>query len=705
MPFKVETTVAGRTLSIETGRLAKQADGAVLVRYGDSVVLTAAVSEKQAKPGQGFFPLTVEYRERTYAAGKIPGGFFKREGRPSEAEILAARLIDRPIRPLFPEGFACETQVYCIVISSDSENDPDLLGMIGASASLMVSDIPWNGPVSAVRVGRIGDRFIVNPTLPELEETDLDIVVAVRGNDVVMLEGGCSQVPEQVVIEAIELARAEGMRINALQTELAKQVGRAKRAFTPASVPDGLYEAVQAVALPEFDGVYGHGRKEMWGEAVDRALARAADLAAGYGFDPADAAWGSLLDGIMEKIEKAYVRRRLAVDKVRFDGRAPDQIRDIDCEVGIIPRAHGSAVFTRGQTQALVAATLGGDSDEQRIDAITGEYTKRFMLHYNFPSFSVGEVKPIRGPGRREIGHGHLAERSIQAVMPDEEAFPYTVRVVSDILESNGSSSMATVCGGTLCLMDAGVPIKAPVAGIALGLAKHGDDYVVLTDIAGVEDHLGEMDFKIAGSRNGVTAVQMDLKIEGISTAMLTEAFEKARIGREHILNVMLGTIPEHRDDLSPFAPRVSTTRINPDKIGKLIGPGGKMIRSIQEEAGVKIDICDDGTVRILSTDSDAAAKALKMVEDIVGVPQVGKIYEGTVSTVAKFGAFVEIMPGTDGLVHVSEISKERVNEVSDVLKKGDRVRVKVLEIRDDGKINLSMKRVEEDGAEGSGRS
>ncbi|HOD20354.1 MAG TPA: polyribonucleotide nucleotidyltransferase [Candidatus Fermentibacter daniensis] len=705
MPFKVETTVAGRTLSIETGRLAKQADGAALVRYGDSVVLTAAVSEKQAKPGQGFFPLTVDYRERTYAAGKIPGGFFKREGKPSEAEVLAARLIDRPIRPLFPEGYACETQVYCIVISSDSENDPDLLGMLGASASLMVSDIPWNGPVSAVRVGRIGDRFIVNPTIPELAQTDLDIVVAVRGNDVVMLEGGCSQVPEKVVIEAIELARTEGMRLNALQTELAKQVGRAKREFTPVSVPDGLYEAVEAVALPEFDGVYGHGRKEMWGEAEDRARAGAAGLAAEYGFDSDDAAWVSLLDGILEKIEKAYVRKRLAVDKVRFDGRAPDQIRNIECEVGIIPRAHGSAVFTRGQTQALVAATLGGDSDEQRIDAITGEYTKRFMLHYNFPSFSVGEVKPIRGPGRREIGHGHLAERSIQGVMPDEESFPYTVRVVSDILESNGSSSMATVCGGTLCLMDAGVPIKAPVAGVALGLAKHGNDYTVLTDIAGVEDHLGEMDFKIAGTMNGVTAVQMDLKIEGISTAMLTEAFEKARIGREHILKIMLGTIPTHRDELSPYAPRVSTVRINPDKIGKLIGPGGKMIRSIQEEAGVKIDICDDGTVRVLSTDSDAAAKALKMVDDIVGVPQVGKIYEGTVSTVAKFGAFVEIMPGTDGLVHVSEISRERVNEVSDVLKKGDRVRVKVLEIRDDGKINLSMKRVDEDGAGDSGRS
>ncbi len=705
MPFKVETMVAGRELSIETGHLAKQADGAVLVRYGDSVVLTAAVSDLEARPGQDFLPLTVEYRERTYAAGKIPGGFFKREGRPSEAEILAARLIDRPIRPLFPEGYGCETQVYCMVISSDSENDPDLLGMIGASASLMLSDIPWKGPVSAVRIGRIGDRFVVNPTLAELEETNLDIVVAVRGTDVVMLEGGCSQVPESVVLEAIEIARAEAMRINELQLEIVRQAGREKRTHTPIAIPEGLVQAVEAVSVPEFDGVYGHGRKEMWGQAVDRAKARADEIAERFGFQPADDAWMHVRDNVMEKIEKAYVRRKLAVEKIRFDGRSPDQIRNIECEIGLVPRAHGSAVFTRGETQALVAATLGGDSDEQRIDAITGEYTKRFMLHYNFPSFSVGEVKPIRGPGRREIGHGHLAERGIQAVMPDEEAFPYTVRVVSDILESNGSSSMATVCGGTLCLMDAGVPIKAPVAGIALGLAKHGDDYVVLTDIAGVEDHLGEMDFKIAGTRNGVTAVQMDLKIEGISTAMLAEAFEKAKLGREHILGIMQAAIAEPRAELSPYAPRVSTTRINPDKIGKLIGPGGKMIRSIQEEAGVKIDICDDGTVRILSTDSTAAAKAMKMVEDIVGVPQVGKIYEGTVSTVAKFGAFVEIMPGTDGLVHVSEISNERVNEVSDVLKRGDRVRVKVLEIRDDGKINLTMKRVDEDASGESGRS
>ncbi len=695
--------VAGRKLQIETGRLAKQADGAVLVRYGDTVVLTAAVSEKVAKPDMGFFPLTVEYRERTYAAGRIPGGFFKREGRPSEAEILAARLIDRPIRPLFPEGYGCETQVYCIVISSDSENDPDLLGLIGASASLMISDIPWNGPVSAVRVGRIGDRFIINPTLTELEETDLDIVAAVRGTDVVMLEGGCSQVPESVVLEAIEIARNEGMRINALQMELVAQAGKQKREFAPAPIPDGLQEAVTAVAFPEFDNVYGRGRKEMWGQAVDRAMEHTDALAEKFGFAPGDAPWKSLVKKVMEKAEKAYVRRKLAVEKIRFDGREPGQVRNIECEIGLIPRAHGSAIFTRGETQAMVAATLGGNSDEQRIDAITGEYTKRFMLHYNFPSFSVGEVKPIRGPGRREIGHGHLAERGIQAVMPDEESFPYTVRVVSDILESNGSSSMATVCGGTLCLMDAGVPIKAPVAGIALGLAKHGDDYAILTDIAGVEDHLGEMDFKIAGTKNGVTAVQMDLKIEGISNAILAEAFEKARLGREHILGIMLSTITEPRAELSPFAPRMISTRINPDKIGKLIGPGGKMIRSIQDEAGVKIDICDDGTVRILSTDATAAAKALKMVEDIVGMPQVGKVYEGIVSTVAKFGAFVEIMPGTDGLVHISEISKERVNEVSDILKKGDRVRVKVLEIRDDGKINLTMKRADEDDAEGAG--
>lgn len=698
MHHRMEMELAGRRLEIETGRFAKQAHGAVLVRYGDTVVLTAVVADRNASRDMGFFPLTVEYRERSYAAGKIPGGFFKREGRPSENEVLSARLIDRPIRPLFPEGFHSETQVYCLVVSSDQENDPDILGLIGSSTALMLSDIPWDGPVSAVRMGHVDGALVVNPSLEQKQRSLLDLVVAVRGDDVVMLEGGCSQLPESLVLEAIGIARAEAGRINDLQRSLAAAAGAPKREVSPAAVPDGLDEAVEAVGREEFDKVYGHGRKEMWGQAVEAAMARVLPMAERFGMAPDSPEWLGMAADSMERAEKSYVRRRLAVEKVRFDGRAPDQVRGIDCVVGLLPRAHGSAVFTRGETQALVAATLGGDSDEQRIDAITGEYTKSFMLHYNFPSFSVGEVKPIRTPGRREIGHGHLAEMAIQAVLPDAESFPYTIRVVSDILESNGSSSMATVCGGTLSLMDAGVPLKAPVAGVALGLAKHGDDYVILTDIAGVEDHLGEMDLKIAGSAQGVTAVQMDLKIEGISTGILAEAFERARRGRLGILDIMAQTLSGPRAELSPHAPRMLTTKINTDKIGKLIGPGGKMIRSIQEEAGVKIDICDDGTVRILSSDAEAAAKALRMVEGVVGVPQVDRIYEGTVTTVAKFGAFVEIMPGTDGLVHISEISDERVREVGDVLRKGDRVKVRVLDIRDDGKISLTMRGLDDDG-------
>jgi polyribonucleotide nucleotidyltransferase len=696
MSTVVQKDVAGRTLSIETGRMARQAHGAVLVRYGDSAVLVAAVSEDSGSAIPSFFPLTVEYRERSYAAGKIPGGFFKREGRPSEVEVLAARLIDRPLRPLFPDGYMNETQVHVMVVSSDSENNPDLLGLIGASASLLISDIPWSGPVSAVRIGRIDGALVVNPTFEQLEKSQMNLIVAVRGEDVVMLEGSCGELPESAVVEAIELARAEAARINELQMDLARQTGKAKKAFTSAALPEGLLEAVAKSAEPFFSSAYGKSSKEMWHDAVESAKDKATEeLAASFGFEPAEDKWKLLVIIAIDKVEKTFVRRKLAHDHVRCDGRAIDQIRPIWCEVGVLPRAHGSALFTRGETQALVAAALGGDSDEQRVDPLTGEYTKSFMLHYNFPSFSVGEVKPIRGPGRREIGHGHLAEMAMQAVIPGEE-FPYTIRLVSDILESNGSSSMATVCGSTLCLMDAGVPIKAPVAGVALGLVKDGPDYVVLTDIAGVEDHLGDMDLKIAGTGTGVTAVQMDLKVEGISTAILTEAFERSRQGRLHVLSAMSGTIAKPRAELSPYAPRVITTRINTDKIGKLIGPGGKMIRSITEETGVKIDIADDGTVSILSTDAGAAEKALRIIEGIVGTAKVGKVYEGTVTTVAKFGAFVEILPGTDGLVHISEISRERVREVSDVLKKGDRVRVKVIEVREDGKINLTMKDVEE---------
>ncbi len=694
---KVELLLAGRRLVLETGHMAKQAHGSVLVRYGDTEILVAVVSDMRPSPWQGFLPLTVEYRERSYAAGKIPGGFFKREGRPSESEVLAARLIDRPLRPLFPDGYASETQVHCMIVSSDSENNPDLLGLIGASTALMLSDIPWNGPVSAVRIGRVDGALVVNPPMNTIDESELDLVVAVRGGDVVMLEGCSRELPENVVIEAIELARTEAARIGELQMELVRLAGKTKRLVPGPDIPGGLAEAIAEVAGPVFDAAYGHSSKGMWHDTVEGVREKTlVDLAARFGFEPGNDRWNLMNDIVLDRVEKAYVRRRLAREHVRCDGRAIDQIRPIECEVSVLPRAHGSALFTRGETQALVAATLGGDSDEQKIDALIGEYTKSFMLHYNFPSYSVGEVKPIRGPGRREIGHGHLAEMALQAVIPSSEKFPYTIRVVSDILESNGSSSMATVCGGALCLMDAGVPIKAPVAGVALGLVKDGDDYVVLTDIAGVEDHLGDMDLKIAGTAQGVTAVQMDLKVQGISTAILTEAFDRSRLGRLHVLSEMTSALSEPRAELSPYAPRVITTKINTDKIGKLIGPGGKTIRGITEETGVKIDIADDGTVSILSSDSAAAERALKIVESIVGVPQVGRIYEGTVSTVAKFGAFVEIMPGTDGLVHISEISDKRIREVSDVLKKGDRVKVRVLEIRDDGKINLTMRDLED---------
>lgn len=696
----VELEIAGRKLSLETGRMAKQADGAVLVTYGDSSVLVATVSDKEAKKNLGFFPLTIEYRERTYAAGKIPGGFFKREGRPSEKEILTARLIDRPLRPLFPEGYKCETQVFCLIVSSDGENDPDLLGLIGASAALMISDIPWDGPVSCVRIGRIDNTLIVNPTVKQLESSDLDLVVAVRGNDVVMLEGGAGELQESVILEAISLAKDEATAINSLQDSLRELAGKQKREFVPEQKMEGLSEAIDALIIPVIDGIYGKAGKEDISIAMENMKEQAiVDLAGKYEQEPGDPGWISKVSEAIYESKKKEIRKRLAVGKQRIDGRAVDEIRKIVCEVGVLPRAHGSALFTRGETQALAATTLGGERDEQRIDALTGEYTKNFMLHYNFPSFSVGEVRPARGPGRREIGHGALAERAIEAVMPGDD-FNYTVRVVADILESNGSSSMATVCGGCLCLMDAGVPIKRPVGGVALGLIKQDDDYVILTDIAGVEDHLGDMDFKVAGSEEGITAIQMDLKVEGISLEILSKAFQDSRKARLHILDKMKETLPESRQELSPLAPRCITVRIPKDKIGKLIGPGGKMIRSIQDETGVEIGIQDDGKVTILSTDADAAAKAVKLVEGIAGEVKVDKLYKGIVRKVLQFGAFVEIMPGTDGLVHISEISHERTDEVSDVLSEGDEVFVKVIAVRSDGKINLSIKQITDEEKE-----
>ncbi len=688
--------IAGRKLTIETGRMAKQAHGAVYVQYGESAVLVAACSAPAFRD-MGFFPLTIEYRERTYAAGKIPGGFFKREGRPSEKEVLTARLIDRPIRPLFPDGFKDETQVYCLVLSSDGENDPNLLGLIGGSAALMISDIPWEGPVSAIRVGRVNGEIVLNPTVEQMEESELELVVAVKGRDVVMLEGHCDELSEEVIAEAISQAAEEAARINDLQLKLQEIAGREKKQFEVPVLPEGLYEAVYEIVSDELSKAYGQGNKDNMGAAMENSKERAAEaVPAKFDVEPDDAEYAGYIKSAIYKAEKEYVRSRLLSDGIRYDGRKRTEVRDIHCEVGVLPRTHGSALFTRGETQSLCATTLGGDRDEQRIDALLGEYKKSFMLHYNFPSFSVGEVRPVRGPGRREIGHGHLAETAVEGIIPSE--FPYTVRVVSDILESNGSSSQATICGASLCLMDAGVPVKGHVAGIALGLITDGERSIVLSDIAGVEDHLGDMDLKIAGTSNGVNAIQMDLKVEGVSQELLVGAFLQAKENRLHILDKMNACIDKPREELSQYAPRIITMQIDREKIGKLIGPGGKNIRFVTEESGAEINIDDDGTVTILTNDGDKADHALQLIDGFVGVPKIGKVYEGTVVSIQTFGAFVEIMPGTDGLVHISNISKERVNDVASVLKRGQKVRVKVNKIRDDGKIDLNMKDVDQDG-------
>ncbi|MEN8208518.1 MAG: polyribonucleotide nucleotidyltransferase [Candidatus Fermentibacteria bacterium] len=692
----VEKDIAGRTLTIETGRMAKQADGAVYVTYGGSAVLVAATSG--GLRDLPFFPLTIEYRERTYAAGKIPGGFFKREGRPQEAATLTARLIDRPLRPLFPSDYMEETQVYILVLSSDGQNDPSLLGMLGASAALMISDIPWDGPVSSVKIGRLNGEFIVNPTIDQQIESDLDLVVAVKGSDVVMLEGSTAQLTEAEVMEAIKIAADAAAMINELQTELRAAVGKEKREIQRnIEIPDGFQEAVNSIAVPEFEKVYGNGIKNALSDAGAAAKEIVLDQLSGKYPDLDDDKLKKLISSAVNEAEKLVARKKLLVDHQRPDGRGEGDVRKITCEVGVLPRPHGSALFTRGETQALVAVTLGGARDEQRIDALMGEYTKDFMLHYNFPSFSVGEVRPDRGPGRREIGHGHLAEMALSQVMPEEKLdFNYTVRVVSDILESNGSSSQATICGGSLSLMHAGVPITDAVAGVALGLVTDGTDYVILSDIAGVEDHLGDMDLKIAGTVNGITAIQMDLKVEGISLDILSEALNRAKENREYILGEMNSVISTNRTELSEFAPRVYTVQIEKDMIGKLIGPGGKNIRAITEETGADINIDDDGTVVVLSDDAEAANRTLELIELSTGKPKLGQIYDGVVANIMNFGAFVEIMPGTDGLVHISQISRERVEKVEDVLKRGQHVRVKVTEIKSNGKIDLTMKGIEQ---------
>jgi polyribonucleotide nucleotidyltransferase len=683
-------------LSLETGKIARQAGGAIIASLGETSVLVTVVGKKDVNPGQDFFPLTVNYQERTYAAGKIPGGFFKREGRPSEKETLTSRLIDRPLRPLFPKGFVNEVQVIATVVALDPEIDPDIPAMIGASAALAVSGIPFNGPLGAARVGYVDGQYVLNPGKAQLASSSLDLVVAGTETAVLMVESEASELPEEVMLGSVMFGHQQMQTAINLVKELQAEVGKPAWDWTAPAKDETLYNTVKAQA---FDGI-----KEAY--AISDKLARLEQLSAvraatvealvteesGYSEDD--------VKGIFSKLEKELVRGKIIAGDPRIDGRDTSSVRPIFVETTVLPRVHGSALFTRGETQAIVVATLGAERDAQMIDAVEGEYRDRFMLHYNFPPYCVGETGFVGSPKRREIGHGKLAKRGIQAVMPTAEEFPYVVRVVSEITESNGSSSMASVCGTSLALMDAGVPIKAPVAGIAMGLIKEENGYAVLTDILGDEDHLGDMDFKVAGTEKGVTALQMDIKIEGINEEIMRTALAQARDGRMHILEKMNAVISTHRTEMSKFAPRIITVKINAEKIRDVIGKGGATIRAITEETGATIDIQDDGTVMIFSADYDAGQSALRRIEDITAEVEVGKIYEGRVAKLMDFGAFVTILPGKDGLVHISQISEERVENVSDKLSEGDTIKVKVLEVDRQGRIRLSMKAVHEESAE-----
>ncbi|MFN3739648.1 MAG: polyribonucleotide nucleotidyltransferase [Thermodesulfovibrionales bacterium] len=683
---KVETEFRGKKLRLETGEIAKQSDGAVLVTYGDTVVLATVVAAKKPSEVFDFIPLTIDYQEKAYSAGKIPGGYFKREGKPSEKEILTSRLIDRPIRPLLPKGFFYETQGIVSVLSYGDENIADILGIIGMSASLMVSDIPFNGPVGAVRVGRIDGNFIANPDLSEIEKTDLNLVVTATEDAVVMVEGGADEVSESVILDALQFAHEEIKKILPLQHELRRLTGKEKRPLLDVPIDDEMRQKVREHVIEKMKEFITIPGKQQRQAALDMLLEETIKVLAPEGGRERE------ISLIFNELEKDLVRSMILNEGIRADRRRPDEIRPIYCKVGLLPRAHGSALFVRGETQALAAVTFGTHEDEQKIDSLEGETYKAFMLHYNFPPFSVGEVKPLRSPGRREIGHGALAERGLKPVIPPKEVFPYTIRVVSDILESNGSSSMATVCAGTLALMDAGVPIKAPVAGIAMGLISEGDKYTILTDILGLEDHLGDMDFKVTGTRDGITAFQMDVKISGVTREILAQALEQARRGRLHILEKMAQAISTPRETLAPHAPRIYTIQIKQDKIRDVIGTGGKVIRGIIEQTGVKIEIEDSGLVNIAATDESSAQKAIEIIKGIVEEPEVGKIYLGKVKRIVDFGAFVEILPGTEGLLHISQISHKRIAKVSDVLKEGDEVLVKVTEIDPQGRIKLSRK-------------
>jgi polyribonucleotide nucleotidyltransferase len=698
MSFVRESVIVnGKPLVLETGRLAKQAHGAVLVTYGESVVLVTAVSGDE-RPGIDFFPLTCDYVEKTFAAGKIPGGFFKREGRQRDDEILTSRLIDRPCRPLFPEGFKNDTQVIATVLSSDKENPTDVLAMTAASAALHISEIPWSGPFVAVRVSRVEGEFIAYPTFEQLAKGDIEMVVAASKDAIVMVEGGAAEASEGDVIDALMFAHRTAQPILELIERIRAAVGKPKRTFEKKALAPEVAATIKELCDKDILAASlikeKKARYDAYKETKTKMVAAVTAQVGAEKFPAIE----KLVKEEFEDRKYNVVREYVLAERKRIDGRDMKTIRPIVCEVGIFPRTHGSALFQRGETQAAVAATLGTSSDEQKIDALTGERWKRFMLHYNFPPYSTGETKPMRGPGRREIGHGALAERALIRMMPDEEKFPYTIRVVSEILESNGSSSMASVCGGTLSLMDAGVPIKSPVAGIAMGLISDGaltepkTRTAILSDILGDEDHLGDMDFKVCGTKKGITAIQMDIKIAGLSREVLAQALDQAREGRLFILDKMLGTLAEPRSDLSKWAPRITQIKVKPDQIRLIIGPGGKTIKGIIDQTGVAIDVEDDGTVNIASADSDAVKRALDIIKGLTTEPEVGAVYKGTVTRVADFGAFIEILPGTDGLLHVSEMAHHRVEKVTDVMTEGDPVEVKVLSVDRDGKIRLTRR-------------
>src|SRR3954469_26068993 len=691
MFVRESVSIGGRPLTLETGRLAKLADGAVLATYGESVVLVTVVSSEE-RPGLDFFPLTCEYVEKTYAAGKIPGGFFKREGRLRDYEVLSSRLMDRPLRPLFPDGFKKDTQVIATVMSADKENPTDVLAMSTASAALHISDIPWSGPIAGMRVARVDGELVALPTFDQSSKADIDLIVACTKDAIVMVEGGAEEASETEIIDALYFAFNEAQKVIGLIEKIRAAVGKPKREFAVPKLDAGIAGKVAALADEKLKVACVIKEKKA---RYDQYGAIKKEVVAALTAELGDDAFKAVEKLVKEEIEnrKAFVVREMVLNTgKRIDGRDTTTIRPISCEVGLLPRVHGSALFQRGETQAIVTATLGTASDEQKIDALTGESWKRFMLHYNFPPFSTGETKPMRGPGRREVGHGALAERAVTRLLPSHEDFPYTIRIVGEILESNGSSSMATVCGASLSMMDAGVPIKKPVAGIAMGLITENGKVAILSDILGDEDHLGDMDFKVCGTDKGITAIQMDIKIEGLERRVLEQALEQARAGRVHILGKMAETMTVARVEINRWAPRITTVKVKPDQIRIIIGPGGKTIKGIIDQTGCSVDVNDDGTVAVASADSEAVKRAIQIIEGLTAEPEVGRIYKGTIKRLVDFGAFVEILPNNEALLHVSEIAHERIENPADILKEGDEIEVKVISVERDGKVRLTRR-------------